>query len=274
MNVTTTEVQNNFGKYLKLCKYEDIIITKNGKRIARLTTYTDNIDTYFIREAAERFSAYSGKKISYEDFLEISEKSELRYEYIDGKIYLQASPTYAHQKAIREILGEFTLWFRDKECEPLDSPFDVTLTKKVSDEIISMSTGYNINESEDKDKDKEEDESEDNKDNIHIVQPDIIVVCDKENIDEKGKYHGIPSLIVEVLSPSTKDKDLIEKLRLYLLSGVKEYWIADVFSKQIIIYSFENYRIDKFISYKSGEKAQSIIFEGLSVNVDQVFVWI
>lgn len=263
MNITTTEVQNNFGKYLKLCKYEDIIITKNGKKIARLTTYTDNTDTYFIREAAEKFSAYSGRKISYEDFIEISEKSELRYEYIDGKIYLLASPTYAHQKAVREILGEFTLWFRGKECEPLDSPFDVTLTKKVSDEITSMSTGYNIDESEE--------ESEDNKDNIHIVQPDIIVVCDKQNIDEKGKYHGVPSLIVEVLSPSTKDKDLIDKLRLYLLSGVKEYWIADVFSKQINIYSFQDYKIDKLISYKCEEKAQSIIFDGLSVDVNQVF---
>ncbi|HHV95172.1 MAG TPA: type II toxin-antitoxin system Phd/YefM family antitoxin [Clostridiaceae bacterium] len=267
MQVSATEVQNNFGKYLKLCKYEDIIITKNGKKIARLTTYTDNIDTYFIREASERFSAFSGRKISYKDFLEISQKSELRYEYIDGKIYLLASPNYAHQKAVREIFGEFTLWFRDKECEPLDSPFDVTLTKKVSDEITRMSTDDIISELES----EEKNEPENSKDNIHVVQPDIIVICDKENIDEEGIYRGIPSLVVEVLSPSTKEKDLIEKLRLYLLSGIREYWIVNVFSKEILIYSFKNYRVDKMVTYKSGEKAQSIIFEGLSVDVDRVF---
>ena len=262
MQVTTTEVQNNFGKYLKLCKYEDIIIIRNGKKIARLTTYTDNIDTYFIREAAEKF-AYSGKKISYEEFLEITQNSELRYEYIDGEIYLLASPFYEHQKAIRQIFIEFVIWFKDKNCEPLTSPFDVTLFKKNSNEDINE----NIQDANNED---EADTKEDKK-NINIVQPDILVICDKENIDENGKYHGTPSLVVEVLSKSTKKKDLAKKLDLYSSSGIKEYWVVNTFSKEVYIYAFKDLNIEKMIAFKDGDRVESVIFSGLGINVNQVF---
>lgn len=42
MFVTATELKNNMGKYLALATKEDIIITKNGKRIAKLTSATED----------------------------------------------------------------------------------------------------------------------------------------------------------------------------------------------------------------------------------------
>ena len=53
-------------------------------------------------------------------------------------------------------------------------------------------------------------------DNINVVQPDIVVICDTENIDDKRKYNGVPTLVVEVLSKSTRSKDMIIKLNLYM----------------------------------------------------------
>ena len=44
MVVTTSEIQNNFGKYLKLSENEEIIITKNGKAVSRLTKYSGTAD--------------------------------------------------------------------------------------------------------------------------------------------------------------------------------------------------------------------------------------
>lgn len=41
MIVTATELKENMGKYLSLVTEEDIIITKNGKQIARLTDVKD-----------------------------------------------------------------------------------------------------------------------------------------------------------------------------------------------------------------------------------------
>lgn len=74
---------------------------------------------------------------------------------------------------------------------PLTSPFDVTFTKEA--------------------------------DNIAVVQPDIIIICDKDNLDDKGRYKGTPTLVVEVLSPSTRSKDMLTKLALYKQCGVSEY---------------------------------------------------
>ena len=72
-------------------------------------------------------------------------------------------------------------WFKGKKCKPMVAPFDVTLTKF---------------------------------DGKNVVQPDIVVVCDTENVDAKGRYLGTPSLLlVEVLSESTRDRDPSNKIQ-------------------------------------------------------------
>jgi Uma2 family endonuclease len=71
--------------------------------------------------------------------------------------------------------------------------------------------------------------------------------------------------VVEVLSDSTKSKDLIKKLDLYQESGISEYWVINPFIKEIYIYHFTNNVIDDFRTFKGEEKAQSITFPGLAV---------
>lgn len=125
MEITSTEAQNNFGRYLRLAQFEDIIITKNGKKAAVIKPYKQPEDDSLI--AAEEVEKYSWKseKISYEDFLRLSEESENRYEYIDGEVYLLASPSYDHQSIIVEIITTMYNFFKGKKCRPLTAPFDV-----------------------------------------------------------------------------------------------------------------------------------------------------
>ena len=41
---------------------------------------------------------------------------------------------------------------------------------------------------------------------INVVQPDLMVICDlEENLAEDGYYYGVPTLLVEVLSENTDD---------------------------------------------------------------------
>jgi len=240
--VTTTDVQNSFGKYLQLCRHEEVIITKNGKKVAKLIPYTEDgtLGRWLVTEGSPRYSP-KGIRVSYEEFLKMTEESENRYEYIDGEIYLLASPLYPHQKAVREIFGEFINWFRDKDCEPLAAPFDVVLHRL------------------------------DDAEKINSVQPDIIVICDKDKINEQGKYTGTPSLVVEVLSESTRSRDLVQKLDLYMESGIREYWAVNTESKEIYIYTFTGYKLADIFTFKGQEQAQSVIFPGLSVSLPQVF---
>ena len=57
-----------------------------------------------------------------------------------------------------------------------------------------------------------------------VVQPDLVVVCDRTKIAEHG-IEGAPDLVVEILSPSTAEKDLSRKQWLYEAAGVPEYLI-------------------------------------------------
>ncbi len=238
MVITTTDIQNNFGKYLKLAEYEDVIITKNGKKKARLSIFKEEEDQWVFRELAPDYAA-TNVKVSYEEFLKLTEESEHRYELIDGEVYFLASPLYAHQKAVKEIFGEFINWFRDKKCEPLAAPFDVTLYKSEK--------------------------------NICVVQPDILVICDREKIDKKGKYKGVPSLVVEVLSESTNNKDNTTKLQLYMSTGVQEYWLVNTKAMEIYIYVFENKGFSRMLSFGGDKRAESQYFNGLGVDLKRVF---
>ena len=139
---------------------------------------------------------------------------DLRWELIDGEAYCLSSrsggmspgPGAAHQILQAKLFN----YFDGKECQVLVHPFDVMLP--------------------------EGDEPEDEIDSV--VQPDIMVVCDKSKIQHNG-IKGAPDVVFEILSPSTAQRDLDEKFHLYERAGVKEYVIADPHNRVI-----HAYRID------------------------------
>ena len=243
MRITSTEAQNSFGKYLRMAAdLEEVIITRNGRDVAKLITCQEPLaggHSDFVAEGAASYLFNGKNRITYEAFLEMTEKSDLRYEFIDGEVYLMASPTYAHQKAVSVILSEFVLWFRGKPCRALTAPFDVTL--KLT------------------------------KDNINVVQPDVLVVCDTERVNKKGKYEGVPSLVVEVLSPSTRSKDMLKKMDLYIRSGIREYWVVDPEVQILSVYFFEGENIKEYQTVSKTGMVHSFLFEGLSVSLEEVF---
>ncbi|MEM9186200.1 MAG: Uma2 family endonuclease [Planctomycetota bacterium] len=64
-------------------------------------------------------------------------------------------------------------------------------------------------------------------DDQNIVQPDLIYLA-KDRLDQIGdRIEGAPSLVIEVLSPSTANRDRQQKLQLYARHSVPEYWMVD-----------------------------------------------
>ncbi|HLS09100.1 type II toxin-antitoxin system prevent-host-death family antitoxin [Lentibacillus sp.] len=239
MRVPTTKMQNNFGKYLKYVEAgEEIIVTKSGKEAAKILPCHD---ADAVKEEQPEYRT-SGEWVTYEEFLELTEASEQRFELIDGVIYNLASPSYKHQHVVGELFGTFYNWFKGKKCVPLTSPFDVTFFKEEN--------------------------------NICVVQPDVVVICDMDNLDEKDKYKGIPTLVVEVLSPSTRSKDMLNKLDLYKQCGVNEYWLVDPINEHILIYVLEDNEIvnNKTYSKDAHQAVHSVIFAGLEADLQAVFV--
>ena len=241
LKVSSTEVQNNFGKYLMLSQEQDVIITRNGQDVGRLAGLHRRKGgaSYLSEEVLAE--GYGLQKATYEEFRELTRDSEERYEYIDGEIFLQASPKGDHQWALAKLFGMFGQFFADGLCSPFAAPFDITIRR--SD------------------------------DNINVVQPDLMVICDfKENLGEDGCYHGVPTLLVEILSESTRRNDLLKKLNLYMHGGVKEYWIVDPKNKQISVYTFEDQDIQEYVVHSIPGKAESIVFPGLTVDLGSVFL--
>lgn len=86
-----------------------------------------------------------------------------------------------------------------------------------------------------------------------------MVVCDEKKINRKRIY-GAPEMLVEVLSESTKRKDLTIKTEKYRKAGVREYWIVDIENERIIVYDFESDDVMRI--YGFDEKIPVAIWNG------------
>ena len=138
-----------------------------------------------------------------EDYLTLPD--EQRVELIDGVIYDMSSPTSFHQLIGGFIYSQIMQFIREKggSCIPFIAPMDVQLDC----------------------------------DNRTIVQPDVMIVCDRSKINRQ-RIFGAPDFVIEVLSPSTKRKDILIKGYKYQNAGVKEYWMINPDSKTVTVYDF------------------------------------
>lgn len=242
MIINATDLKNNLGKYLRASAREDIIITSNGRRVAKLSAIENEGTTEsYLQEQAERYVQFP-RKASFEEFIRLTENCDEheQYEYIDGEIYLLASPRSTHQQILGELFGIFYNWFKGKQCRPMLCPFDIKLRRFENDN--------------------------------NVVQPDLMVICDlEEKLNERDYYEGVPALVVEILSESSRGKDSVKKLDLYMSTGIQEYWIINPFNKEVTVFLFENKDVAKSATYKNGEEIVSFIFGGLAVEFGSIF---
>ncbi|MEA1910783.1 MAG: Uma2 family endonuclease [Spirochaetota bacterium] len=147
------------------------------------------------------------EKFTYADYLKWPEQE--RWELIYGEAWdMSPAPTRKHQHISKKLLFQTENYLQDRDCLVYYAPFDVRLPEGEGD------------------RDKEIDT---------VVQPDLLVVCDKSKLDDAG-CKGAPDWIIEILSPSTAVKDLNNKYELYQAKGVREYWIVDPSNYYLTVY--------------------------------------
>lgn len=155
----------------------------------------------------------------------------IRAEVFDGVIYDMASPSRTHQALLLELSSLISSYVKQKKgaCVVLPAPFDV----KLSDDPLT------------------------------IVQPDIMIVCDKDKLDE-NRCNGAPDFIIEIVSPSNAADDYIRKLYYYKNAGVREYWIVDPRRKTVTVNYFEGDLLNIQYSFESTVKVN--IYDDLLIN--------
>lgn len=109
-------------------------------------------------------------------------------------------------------------------------------------------------------------------DDYNMLVPDICVVCSQEKLGRKW-IKGAPDLVVEILSPSNRRYDMVDKLEKYKAAGVREYWIVDPENKRVYVYDFEDENL--LYMYSFGDKIPVRIWGGrLEVDFQEIFEYI
>ncbi len=95
----------------------------------------------------------------------------------------------------------------------------------------------------------------------HFVQPDLFVL---ENDNE------LPVLIIEVISPETRSKDMIKKMALYMNTGIKEYWVVDTDSSMVMVHSFEDYDLKGTKIFVMNQVIESQLFDAIKIEMNDI----
>lgn len=129
------------------------------------------------------------KYYSVEEYFELDNSSEIRYEFYEGEVFAMAGTTKNHNRVVRNVQDILKVYFRPKDYE--------TFAESVKLEAIK---------------------------NFYYPYPDVLLTCDPRDFEEEYIV-AHPSLIVEVLSKSTADYDKDFKLKRYKKIPSLQYYL-------------------------------------------------
>lgn len=158
-----------------------------------------------------------------------------RVEVFDGVVYDMSGPSRIHQTLSMELSTIINNYIKGKNgsCKVFHAPFDV----KLADQPLI------------------------------IVQPDIMVVCDENKLDD-SRCNGAPDFIIEIVSPGNPADDYIRKLYYYKNYGVREYWIVDPRRKTVTVNYFDSDIVSVPYSFDSIIKVN--IYDDLYINFSDI----
>ena len=175
------------------------------------------------------------KRLSYADYLNLPGSE--RWELISGLPYAMSGASVAHQELCRNLSFALVEHFRGSSCQVFFAPLEVRLSEH------------------------------------DIVQPDVMVVCDRSKL-RPTYVEGPPTIVVEIVSPSSLRHDRLRKFRLYAKAGVQEYWIFYPESPLAEVYWLdgEGYRAHGVYSEK--ESLISPSFPDLYLPLESIFPYV
>ena len=159
-----------------------------------------------------------------------------KYEVIDGELYVSPAPVWRHQLQLNRLNKRIINWVDDRNLGY----------------VVTAPTGVVL-------------------DDENGLEPDIVYVSHERAhiISERG-VEGAPTLVVEVLSPSTEARDRGIKMRAYARAGVPHYWILDTDGPRIEerVLDDDGYRLVG--SFGPGETFRPTLFPGLEIPLDEI----
>lgn len=171
-----------------------------------------------------------------EEYLALEEQSEIKHEFFQGEIFAMSGGTYNHAEIAGNIYASLKAKLRGHPCRPMNS-----------DMRIHTPSGLD-------------------------TYPDVSVFCGKPELQDKQRSLLNPTVIVEVLSPSTRTYDRGDKFALYrAIPTLQDYLLVD--SEQVLLEHFRRTPDNEWVlhEYRALEDDVTLTALGETLNLDVIY---
>ena len=176
-------------------------------------------------------------RVGYADLERMPEDGR-RYELYDGEICVVPAPIPLHQRVVRELEHSLYLYASQHGGEVLASPLDIVFAE------------------------------------YDVLQPDVVFfqASRRHLIEPHRAIRSAPDLAIEVLSPSTLERDRVTKMQMYARYGVKEYWLVDPLAHRVEVYWLSGGGYVLAHTASEADTVQSTLFADLKIPAASLFV--
>jgi Uma2 family endonuclease len=194
----------------------------------------DDDEVSKVEEAALKYL----HRMTPEQFLEWEDKQEIRYEYVDGEIFPVEAATMNHGRITANIIGETHQYLKGKSCQIVSESLVISAKSMKS-----------------------------------YFHPDATIFCeDPEKVNIAGEAYKNPTVIIEVLSPSTHSYDMGKKMFFYMqIDSLKEYIIIDSRKVEVQIARRQPDNSWKFEMLNASNEVLLIESIGMSIKLAEIY---
>ncbi|MEM8559495.1 MAG: Uma2 family endonuclease [Bacteroidota bacterium] len=178
-------------------------------------------------------------RLTYADLRAMPEDGT-RYELIAGALVMSPAPRPRHQDVVTELTASLRLHAREHDLGKVyTAPIDLVLDPEAA-----------------------------------AVQPDVVFVAtDRLDIITETHLEGTPSLVVEVVSPSSRRRDEQTKRHLYAQYGIPEYWVVDPDADTVQVFRLDASarRYARAAALANGDTLTTPLLPGWSLSLARLF---
>jgi len=174
------------------------------------------------------------QRLDYSDYAAIPPDRN-RYEVLDGELLVTPAASPLHQRVSKRLQRQLEQFFEGSgRGEVFNAPIDVILSAH------------------------------------DVVQPDLVVVTEPSQISSRG-IEGPPALLVEVLSPSSRQTDRSAKAKRYAALGCPHYWTVDPDGRRVDCYRVADHKYTPVVEAEGNATLAHPDWPGLTIDLEMLW---
>jgi Uma2 family endonuclease len=173
-------------------------------------------------------------KMTVKDYMALPQEHGV--ELIEGEFVMSPTPEIRHQRLVFNLCAASKAYVdRTRRGEFIVSPMDVILSEEI------------------------------------VLQPDLLFVSPERSHIVRDRVFGAPDLVIEILSPSTTDRDRFVKRGIYARFGVREYWIIDGAARTVEVLTLKDGRFELLGIFEENDRLSTPVLPDL--DLDLTAIW-